>query len=189
MSELDWENLKLRWFIVDKFGMIHLRLGRNYYTLTLFLLAMIGLFLNILNLFPIIPMDVGMIFKEICSMIAGRSGERFAFGVSFLLAGALTLYFLICVLVKYGKMSAPFPLWSLALPELSLVIFGMMAFKCYQAYRQLGAMTRHDQYRQYDDDLSDPRDLPPNVREVPVKDPHWNFAHTPALREAERPRH
>jgi stage IV sporulation protein FB len=185
MGELDWENLKLRWFIVDKIGMMHLRLGRNYYTLTLFLLAMIGLFMNILNLFPIIPMDGGMIFKEICSMIAGRAGERFAFAVSFLLAGALTLYFLVVVLVKYWVISQPFNMWSLALPELSLVIFGMMAIKCYQAYRQLGAMTRHDQYQQYDDDLSGPDDLPPNVREVPVKDPR-DFA--PRAPGSERPR-
>jgi stage IV sporulation protein FB len=188
MDAMDWDGLKLKWAVVDRMGLMPLRLAFNYFTLTLFLLAMIGLFLNILNLFPIIPMDGGMIFKEICSMIAGRSGERFAFGVSLLLAGSLTLYFLLAVLVERGFMRAPFPMWYGALPELSLVIFGMMAFNCYKSYRQLGVMTRHDLYRQHDDDDDDPsapRDLPPNVREVPVKDPR-DFA--PRAPGSERPR-
>ena len=185
MDELNWDNMKLKIHLIDRIDP-NWWMGKNPYTLTLFLLAMIGLFLNILNLIPIIPLDGGMIFKEICSMIAGKAGEMFAFGVSFLLAGIVIAYHLVVAFVKYKLIREPFELYGAtrAFPELTVIMFGVMAYQCFQAYRGLAMQERHQAYME-DDDMSGPRHLSPGVEEVPAKDPR-DFA--PRAPGSERPR-
>jgi stage IV sporulation protein FB len=155
------------------------------YNLVILLLFIINLFTNIMNLLPIIPMDGGMIFKEICCLIAPRAGLKFAFAWSFLLASGCTIYLLLYVLMEHRFINRiDWVHYPFALPEISLVIFAMMAYQCLQAYRQLAMADRHREYMQ-DDDLSGSRHGSARVVEVPVKDPD-DFA--PPAPGSERPR-
>jgi Zn-dependent protease len=185
MDWMDWEALKCKWFLIEWVMPDALRARHQVYELSMLILFMINLFMNIMNLLPIIPMDGGMIFKEICCAIFPRHGLKFAFIWSAVLAGALTLYLLIVVLVQYRFMTKPFELYyPFAYPEFSLLVFASLTYQSYAAYRLLAMRERHADYME-DDDFSDPRDLPPNVREVPVKDPR-DFA--PRAPGSERPR-
>lgn len=153
---IDWFNqpewLKVRLFWIDRLDPL-LRIDRPAaYETSLQLLFFINLFVNIMNLLPIIPMDGGMIFKEVCCLIAPQAGLKFAFVWSFLLASGVTLYMLLVVLHVRQIWTAPIPLWyPFLFPEFTLIVFGMMAFQCLQAYRQLSAMERHAQFAQHDD--------------------------------------
>lgn len=156
MGFMDWENLKLRMFLIDHINPLW-RINRpELYETVLLLLVMINLFVNILNLFPIIPMDGGMIFKEVCCLIAPKSGLKFAFLVSILLAGIIAIYHLLVVLSGDGMfwrraiITLPFRLYSPGFPEFMCIIFGMMAYQCLQSYRQLASMERHELYKEQD---------------------------------------
>lgn len=144
-----WPSLRLNWYGVDWIDpLLRMGLSRRYDNVV-FLLVIVNLFLNILNLLPIIPMDGGMIFKEICCVIAPKAGLKFAFIWSFALAIAVTLYFLVVVLVERRVIAKPFELYyPFAFPEFSLVIFAMLAYQSFQAYRQIVAMERHAMYRE-----------------------------------------
>lgn len=185
MDMLDVPALKVRWFGVDLIDPLLRMGGSEHYALAINILLMINLFVNVINLFPIIPMDGGMLLKEFCCLIAPRSGTRIAFGLSFVLAGAITLFFLVIVLAKYRVIANPFT-WEypLLFPELTLIVFGFMAYRCYSMFRQLAVMDRHRDYME-DDDMSGPRHLPPGVEEIPAKDP-GDFA--PRAPGSERPR-
>ncbi len=147
------------------------------------LLAFMSLFVNILNLLPIIPMDGGMIFKEICCFVSPRGGLKFAFAWSFVLAALVTLFYLYVTLMKYNVAPKLF-FYPFLFPELSLIIFGLMAYRCWASYRQLALKDRYMAYMQ-DDDMSGPRRPSYGVHEVPVKDPR-DFA--PPAPGSERPR-
>ena len=154
MDHLDWDKLKLRWHFVDFIDPLLPMGSSRHYTMTINLVVIINLFIIVFNLLPIIPMDVGMIFKEICVLIApGGGGLKFAFIWSFVLAIGCTLFYLVVVLTKYKIIRSPFGGWEypLAFPEISLAGFGMMAYQCFQAYRQIGSIERHAQYAQHDD--------------------------------------
>ncbi len=150
-----WEQLKPKreHFLILQTPWGHLHNDGNVpYVLTITLLTFINLFVNIMNLLPIIPMDGGMIFKEICCFIAPRAGLKFAFGCSFLVACLATVFFLIVVLERHGFMPKMIEkYYPFGLPEFSLCVFGMMAFQCLQTYRQLSAMERHALFSQRDD--------------------------------------
>lgn len=147
---LFWENFKCEWFLIDK--ILDNPRGANrfpIYDQAVVTLFIISLFLNIMNLLPIIPMDGGMIFKEICVLISPRAGLRFAFIFSFGMATIVSLYLLLVVLVEWRVMTKPFELWyPFMFPEFSLLIFVSLAFRSYAVYRQLAAMERHSQYSQ-----------------------------------------
>jgi hypothetical protein len=153
------------------------------YNIVVLLLFVINLFTNIMNLLPIIPMDGGMIFKEVCCLLAPRGGLKFAFAWSFLLALGCTVYLLVVVLVQYRFLSPNYALWyPFAFPEFSLLIFGMLAYRSWVTYQQLSRSERYMDYMQ--DDMSGPR-REQGVVEVPVKDPD-EFA--PRAPGSERPR-
>lgn len=147
----DWLNLpglKLNFNFVARFGM--LRFNPTYIE-AMSLLFFLSLFMNVMNLFPIIPMDGGMIFKEICVLIWPRGGLRLAFICSFVLAIGATLYMLAVVLAKYRILPATFNLfYPFVFPELSLFMFAQIAHMCWKTYRQLGVAARHQQYRDPD---------------------------------------
>jgi stage IV sporulation protein FB len=185
MDMLDVPALKVRWFGVDKFNPLLRMGGSPHYAFAINILLMINLFVNVINLLPIIPMDGGMLLKEFCCLIAPKSGPKIAFGLSFILACALTIFFLAIVLVKHRVIANPFS-WEypLIFPELTLIVFAFMAYRCYTSFRQIAMMERHQAYME-DDDMSGPRHLPPGVEEVPAKDPD-DFA--PRAPGSERPR-
>jgi Zn-dependent protease len=152
---LFWEKFKCEWFLIEHV-LPDVRRGGwvryPIYHMSILILFMISLFMNIMNLLPIIPMDGGMIFKEICVLVSPRGGLKFAFIWSFVLALAATLYLLLVVLVQYRFMDKPFELYyPFAFPEFSLFIFAGLAFQSFRVYRQLSAMERHSQYSQRDD--------------------------------------
>jgi Zn-dependent protease len=193
MEYLKLPNLKCELFLVNLIDRNlafnpQLMLGPNpFYDLTILLLFSFNLFLNIMNLLPIIPMDGGMIFKEVCTMISPVGGLKFAFFCSFGLASLATVYFLVIVLSKY-QLGVPPQVqnyYPFAFPELSLLIFGMLAFQSLQTYRQLSTMQRYRDFMQDDDDFSGPRRGSSGVVEVEPKDPR-DFA--PRAPGSERPR-
>jgi hypothetical protein len=192
-----FDKFKCEWFLIDwvkkDWRVRDLMAGINdpdsqypYYHLVVLLLFSINLFVNILNLLPIIPMDGGMIFKEVCCLLAPRAGLKFAFGFSFLLAAGCTAYLIAVVLQQHGFLKLETKLWyPFAFPEFSLLIFGSLAFQSMQAYRQLAQMERYGDYMQ-DDDMSGPRHPSDGVVEVEPKDPR-DFA--PRAPGSERPRY
>ena len=149
---LEWpEWLKVNLFWIDKIDPLLRMGGSETYDLAWPILFFINLFVNIMNLLPIIPMDGGMIFKEVCCLISPRGGLKFAFIWSFVLALGVTAYMLIVVLMKYQIITQPLPVYyPFVFPEITLIMFGMMAYQCLQSYRQLAALERHSLYR--DDD-------------------------------------
>lgn len=193
MEFLHLPSLKCNLFLIDwvhkglpLFPLMHPRAQYPTYDLVILLLFMINLFMNIMNLLPIIPMDGGMIFKEICVLIAPKSGLKFAYIWSFALATLMTIYLLVVVLAKY-KILVPEHYqnyYPFGFPEFSLIIFASLAYQSYQAYRQLAARDRYMDYMQ-DDDQSGPRRVSGGVVEVEPKDPR-DFA--PRAPGSERPR-
>jgi hypothetical protein len=182
-----WDDWKIRLFWIDKTGLGEWRRAGYFpYVVTISLLTFLNLFVNIMNLLPIIPMDGGMIFKEICCLLSPRYGLKIAFGFSFLLACTTSVFLLVVVLERY-KILPKFlePYYPFGFPEFSLILFVSLAYQCFQAYRQLLVRDRHQAYMEDDDDRSGPRHLPSGVEEVPVKDPD-DFA--PRAPGSERPR-
>src|ERR1019366_8040174 len=103
MEHLHLSSLKCEWFLINwinpKLALFDLMQGQYpIYDLVIILLFSVNLFMNIMNLLPIIPMDGGMVFKEICVMISPRSGLKFAFICSFGLATIVALYLVVIVL-------------------------------------------------------------------------------------------
>jgi stage IV sporulation protein FB len=153
---MDWDwincpNLKVRLNWIDHIDPL-LRMGSSAtYDLALPILFFINLFVNIMNLLPIIPMDGGMIFKEVCCLIAPKAGLKFAFIWSFVLAVGVTLYMLLVVLKEFNWIPQTVPVYyPFVYPVISLIVFGMMAYQSWKSYRQLAAMERHSLYAQDD---------------------------------------
>ncbi|MSQ95137.1 MAG: hypothetical protein EXR98_11360 [Gemmataceae bacterium] len=150
---LDWPQwLKLNLFWIDHIDPL-LRMGASpTYDLVLQLLFFINLFVNIMNLLPIIPMDGGMIFKEFCVLISPKGGLKFAFIWSFVLALGVTVYMLLAVLKEYGYVPPTTPVYyPFQFPIISLLVFGMMALQSWRAYQQIAAMERHELFSQRDE--------------------------------------
>ncbi len=61
-------------------------------SLAYILLLGINLFLNILNLLPIFPLDGGRISLELNTLLSPRAGERICFGLSTIVAGVLAVH-------------------------------------------------------------------------------------------------
>jgi stage IV sporulation protein FB len=182
------------WFLIDLYDK-NLAFDRrpefmdfkSHYVLVVLLLFSVNLFMNIMNLLPIIPMDGGMIFKEICVMISPRSGLKVAFFFSFGLACLMTVYLLVIVLSRYKFISEHYQnYYPFAFPEFSLIVFASLAYQSLQAFRQLSVMQRHRDFMQDDDDDdSGPQRRPTGVVEIEPKDPR-DFA--PRAPGSERPR-
>lgn len=94
------------------------------------MLVILNLFLNIFNLIPVIPLDGGQIMREVISIIIPRYGVWLAYGLSFLLAGAVTVY----SVLKVFRPGIPYPPLD---PLFNAIIFGMMAFSNLTALRSL----------------------------------------------------
>lgn len=158
-SASNWEffdSLKVKTFWVEHspFSDIWRNPRHSYffaYTTALNILMFLNLFLNILNLFPIIPMDGGMILKEICILIAPRQGLKIAFGLSLVLALGMAAFYLVLTLEHYRVMDRWLSIYyPFGFPEFSLIVFLSLAYQCWQAYRQLLAVERHSLYMERD---------------------------------------
>jgi Zn-dependent protease len=178
-----FDDLKVKLFWINKTPLAAWK-SSFAYMIAVSLLTFINLFVNIMNLFPIIPMDGGMIFKEVCCLVSPRYGLKVAFGFSFILACAVSVFYLDLTLEKYEMLPKRLEhYYPFGFPEFSLLVFISLAYQCFQAYRQLIVRDRHQAYME-DDDMSGPRQTR-GVEEVPVKDPD-DFA--PRAPGSERPR-
>jgi len=149
---LEWPDwLKVNLFWIDNIDPLLRMGGSPTYDLAWPILFFINLFVNIMNLLPIIPMDGGMIFKEVCCLISPSGGPKFAFISSFVLALGVTGYMLIVVLMKHEIITQPLPVYyPFVFPEITLIMFAMMAYQCLQSYRQLASTERHEMYKNDD---------------------------------------
>ena len=144
MRSLDMPSLKL-----DSHPLGRAVLENPTYLTTTALLFVMNLFWNLINLLPIIPMDGGMIFKEVCIMISPREGLKWAFSISFALAGILTLYHLVVILQLYSetvRRAVPWDLFHFAFPEITFIMLCMMTYQSFLGLRQVMAMQRHSMY-------------------------------------------
>jgi Zn-dependent protease len=146
MEYLDWPSLKISGGIIAHFDPAFTIRSNAIYIIVVLLLIMMNLIWNIINLFPIIPMDGGMIMREIACLISPRGGLKFAYAVSFLLAGVITLYHVVAVLQSFGIIPLPFHLPTFAFPILTLMMFAMMTYRSFVELRNVTMMQRHSQY-------------------------------------------
>jgi Zn-dependent protease len=91
------------------------------------MLVIMNLIWNLFNLIPIIPLDGGMIMREVVCAIAPRQGSRLAYGFSFLIAGTIAFYSLL-------RMVRPIPYPPLD-PLFSALMFGWIAYNSFSAMR------------------------------------------------------
>ena len=145
-----WDGWKVRLFWIDHTPLRAWRADGNFaYMVTVSILTFVNLFVNIMNLFPIIPMDGGMIMKEICCLILPRQGLKIAFGISFFLALAASVFYLDLALEKYEVLPKRLqPYYPFGFPEFSLVVFLSMAY----SLPDLSATARDGGHRLYMDD-------------------------------------
>lgn len=155
-NSVSWENYKVRLFWIESTPLRELLVPAPnlYYVIAVSLMTFVNLFINILNLLPIIPMDGGMIFKEICCLLSPRQGLKIAFGFSFMLGLAVSLFYLGLVLETYlvneHERRWLTPYYPFGFPEFSLIVFIMLTYRSLEAYWQLVAAERHSQYMQDD---------------------------------------
>jgi Zn-dependent protease len=93
-------------------------------------LYFINLFLNLLNLLPIWPLDGGKVSREICTWLSPRTGVRLSLGVSFVLAGLLAV---LAISAKLNVPTIPF-LWFIygTFTALFFVLFAVQSFQLLQ---------------------------------------------------------
>jgi len=92
------------------------------------MLVIMNLIWNLFNLLPIIPLDGGMIMREVVSAILPRHGPRFAYGLSFLFAGSIAFY----SLMRMWRPTIPYPPLD---PLFSALMFGWIAYNSFMAMR------------------------------------------------------
>jgi Zn-dependent protease len=92
----------------------------------------------LLNLLPIWPLDGGQISRELLEGGFGQTGTRWAFGISFVVAGFLAIHALV---VSFGH---TIPVVSEHLPtgRFMALFFAMFALGSFQALQQLHARQR-----------------------------------------------
>jgi Zn-dependent protease len=115
------------------------------YTEIMKFLCWMNLFWNLINLIPIIPLDGGMLMREGCTVLSPVHGQRFAFGLSFLLAGSLAIY---CLLSLTRGPDNKLP--TIVDPFFGILMFGMMAVQNFMSMLQARAAPQRSPY--YDDD-------------------------------------
>ncbi len=148
MDWLDWEKWKVRWYLIDLItGNPLFRINHGYYRITMQFLMLMNLFWNVLNLLPIMPMDGGMILREICIMVFRAHGLIIAYSISILLAGLGLLYGLMNFFMNRNTNTA-----AQILDGVWILTFGMIAFQNFMGLSQEILKHRSNQYKErYDD--------------------------------------
>ena len=144
---MDFFNWPLRspWCATIHFRWTLLRTNSIYHDVVYFLFLM-TLFWNLINLIPIVPMDGGMIFQELCCMISPDGGLKFAYAWSLLLAGTIALYHIVIALKEFGYIRLPVAPYTPIFPVIGAVMFSMMAWQCFQALRMISAEQKRSHY-------------------------------------------
>ena len=148
----NFPNLKLNWDLLVYFRHDPWRFEPLVVVDILTFLCWMNLFWNLINLIPIIPLDGGMLMREGCMAISPLGGLKFALGISFLLAGLGAMYHLAIVLKNYKVISMPVELPTVIMPELAVIMFGMMAYQSFSSLLQVGRMQRDERYRDPEED-------------------------------------
>ncbi len=117
--------------------------GRPWYTsvggLVSFLLVIMNLYWNFLNLIPVAPLDGGNILREVSTGVSPHAGLRFALGFGFLIAGLIAVY----SIIKMQRRDLPY----FGDPTFNLIMFGMLAFQNFGMLRGVEQQQRHWDYR------------------------------------------
>jgi Zn-dependent protease len=92
----------------------------------------INLFLNLLNLVPIWPLDGGKVSREICTWLTPRNGLRVSLGISLVLSGLLAVQ---ALTAYYDHPLVPF-LWFVY-GTFTALFFAMLAIQNFQLLQQL----------------------------------------------------
>lgn len=150
METLNLDGLKFHNCLIASWDPTFNLRSNGIYKMVTVLLFVMNLFWNLINLLPIIPMDGGMIFKEVCLMISRREGLKWAFTVSFGLALLLTLYHVVVLLEVYQVFALPFKLFHFAFPEITFIMLCMMTYQSFIGMRQAMGAERHSQFIQRD---------------------------------------
>jgi hypothetical protein len=150
MRWLDWPSLIIRGGLIARFDPAFTIRSNMIYGIAMALLIVMNLLWNIINLFPIIPMDGGMILREVACMVSPSGGLKFAYAVSFLLAGVITVYHILVLLQQYHYITLPFRLWSFAFPWITLIMFAMMTWRSFSALRDVTMQQRRSHYAEDD---------------------------------------
>ena len=80
--------------------------------------------------------------REVCTGVNPRQGLRVSLGLSFLIAGAIAVYSVICV----SRRDLPYPPLD---PIFSAILFGLLAI---QSFQTLQAVERERRRWEYDED-------------------------------------
>lgn len=116
---------------------------RGYFLATFGMLFFMNLAWNLLNLIPVYPLDGGQVLSEVCDGIAPDRGLQIAHGLSFLIAGLITIY---AILARVRpNLWYPFDREGILLP----LFFGIMAFENLMLYQRAGG-ERRQQDNDYD---------------------------------------
>jgi len=172
-----WDGLKFRTAWIDHLGLGAWRRDQYLpYVITMSILTFTVFYTNALNLLPIIPMDGGMILKEIFCMISPAHGLRGAFIVSIAAAVIMTLLFAIITLENFEylekRISGYYPF---GYPIFTLIVFASLAWRCWRSYGELVAAERRQMFKEhYDDaeyeDVGEVRPTPPYPEEDRYED-------------------
>lgn len=124
-------------------------------------LKYMNLFWSIMNLIPVFPMDGGQVLREVTDAVSPRRGERWAFGLSFVIGGLVAIY---SVFVEIrNKPETPEGAWLYwpsfdegyvlsqplsVSPLFTAILFGVMALQCLLMLRE--AERRDRQYLKED---------------------------------------
>jgi hypothetical protein len=146
MRPLDITALRIpwEWDLMEQFKWHHLKIEHPYAEIMMFLFWM-NLFWNIINLVPIIPLDGGMLLREGCTIASPVWGLRAAFGLSFLLAAAVTIY---CILALTWRREWP----TIIDPFFGILMFGMMAAQNFMSMLQVRGTPQRTPYHDREDD-------------------------------------
>jgi stage IV sporulation protein FB len=105
-------------------------------------LKFINLLWGLVNLLPIFPLDGGQVMREICTSVSRRNGLRVSLGLSFVFAGLVAIY----SAMKMAQPELPYPPF---MPQLNILLFGVLAI---QSYQMLQAVEREQRRWENDQD-------------------------------------
>jgi Zn-dependent protease len=110
------------------------------------ILIIMNLIWNLFNLLPIIPLDGGMIMREVVTIIFPRRGLWLAYGLSFLFAGSIAFYSLLA-------MWRPVPYYPRRLDPLFMaLVFAWIAIGSFSTMQSLApAEPEQKRWREYEE--------------------------------------
>lgn len=118
-------------FLISYFFLHYVGNKESLLFFALNIMMLVNLLWTIINLIPVLPLDGGHLFTIIMEKLFGFKGIKAAHLISFILGGALTIVFFVMNQLFLG------------------ILFFMLAFTSFRAFKQVKSMTSQDQ----DDEL------------------------------------